>query len=95
MRGQYIRSKSHKQAARRASAQGIGIYSVWLGELAPTVVPSCAFEEEAVRLGLTPPQYGESTELKKWATDNRLQRYVPEELLSRWGLTVSEHDIDL
>lgn len=47
------------------------------------------FELEVERLQLTPEQYEGSAELKTWVKANKNTRYVPEELLTKWNLTVN------
>jgi hypothetical protein len=50
-------------------------------------VPS-SFEEVAEQLGLSPQEYETSPALKAWVRKNKNQKYVPPELLERWGLRV-------
>ncbi|PWT76381.1 MAG: hypothetical protein C5B59_06560 [Bacteroidetes bacterium] len=68
------------------------IYSEKLGELVkkPRIT---AFEKKTKELGLKPEQYQQSSELRKWCEGNRLERYIPENLLRYWGLSVSETEL--
>jgi hypothetical protein len=50
-------------------------------------VPS-SFEEVVEELGLSPEEYETSPALKAWVRKNKNQKYVPPELLERWGLRV-------
>ena len=43
---------------------------------------------EVTRLGLAKSQYVASTELKRWCERNRNRVYVPEWLLTEWGMQV-------
>ena len=48
------------------------------------------FEAEARRLGLAPEARSGSPELRRWAARWCRTRYVPEDLLKTWHLTVKE-----
>jgi hypothetical protein len=48
------------------------------------------FEVQVERLQLTRAEYLTSNELRRWCERNRNRCYVPEWLLSAWGLTVEE-----
>ncbi|HKV78100.1 MAG TPA: hypothetical protein VJP02_08185 [Candidatus Sulfotelmatobacter sp.] len=43
---------------------------------------------EVRRLGLTKSEYVESATLKRWCDRNRNRVYVPEWLLTEWGMQV-------
>ncbi len=47
-----------------------------------------AFERQAQTLGLNPEQWRRSRELREWAKRHCDVHFIPEELLSAWGLTV-------
>jgi hypothetical protein len=53
-----------------------------------TVVTPSAFEQQVRKLDLTPDQYEQSTRLREWARHNMNSKYVPEDLLKAWGLTL-------
>jgi hypothetical protein len=55
------------------------------------VVPS-RFETQVEQLGLTdrPEEWPQSEPLRQWARANRHSYFVPERLLSTWGLIVRE-----
>lgn len=58
-------------------------------EESPLPVGPSTFERLAVSLGLkTVEGMSASEHLRKWAKANRNQRYVPEELLLKWGFEV-------
>lgn len=57
----------------------------------PPVIPS-AFETRAAELGLTPPTYVESPELRRWCEVNRNKCYIPEWLLKAWGISVNSDE---
>ncbi len=46
-----------------------------------------AFERQAQSLGLTPAQWKDSPALRAWAQRHCDVHFVPEKLLSAWGLT--------
>ena len=48
------------------------------------------FEMEVTRLGLAKSQYAASAELKRWCDRNRSRVYVPEWLLTEWGMQVED-----
>ena len=45
-----------------------------------------SFEAVAADLALSPDEYAESLVLKQWVIENKDKRYVPDSLLSKWGL---------
>ena len=47
-----------------------------------------SFEEVVKKLRLSPPEYGNSAQLKDWVRKNKDQKYVPSSLLELWGLEV-------
>ena len=47
------------------------------------------FERVARQLKLKPDQYLDSARLREWAKLNRHSKYVPESLLTAWGLGVA------
>jgi len=49
-----------------------------------------SFDHLVQILGLDPGEYEDSTELKEWVRRNKEQKYVPTELLKRWGFTVDD-----
>jgi hypothetical protein len=56
----------------------------------PVKVTSAAtteFELQARRLGLTEEGYASSDQLRRWYAQNRDRCYVPEWLLTKWGMT--------
>jgi len=55
--------------------------------VAVVVTPS-AFEQQVQKLDLTPDQYQQSVRLREWARNNMNSKYVPEDLLKAWGLTI-------
>ena len=46
------------------------------------------FEYVIKNLQLSPEQYVDSVELKDWVCRNMNHKYVPQDLLMAWGLTV-------
>ena len=48
------------------------------------------FELQVENLGLRLDQYQSSPELQEWCRRNANSRYVPEDLLSLWGIEVNE-----
>ena len=54
-------------------------------------VEQTAFEIKVTQLGLKPDEYVHSRDLRRWAAANRTKRFIPEELLDAWGLSV---DVD-
>jgi hypothetical protein len=46
---------------------------------------AASFDEIVQSMGLSPPEYLYSAELKEWVRANREQKYVPVELLAAWG----------
>ncbi len=57
----------------------------WNGPIDP--VPS-AFDKKVESLGLKPERYGHSKELKVWSKEHYRTRFVPENLLDLWGLSL-------
>ena len=47
-----------------------------------------SFEEIVRALCLSPEQYADSAELREWVERNKDVKYVPQELLTAFGLTV-------
>lgn len=47
-----------------------------------------SFDAVVKSLGLTPEQWADSSALKKWASQNKDHKYVPQELLQIWGFSV-------
>ena len=62
----------------------------WSKPHKPLPVLPTEFEEQVERLQLTRAEYVTSNELRRWCERNRNRCYVPEWLLSAWGLTVEE-----
>ena len=54
----------------------------------PSATPS-SFEQVAEELGLSPPGYKNSIELKDWVRRNKDHKYVPADLLNEWGFEVN------
>jgi len=54
-----------------------------------------AFEELIALLHLSPEQYENNVALKRWCLRNRYIRYIPEELLTKWGVRISSDDPNL
>jgi len=52
------------------------------------VAKESSFEEVARALCLSPEQYAGSAELRAWVERNKDVKYVPQELLAAFGLTV-------
>ena len=46
------------------------------------------FERLVKRLHLTPQNYADSIELKRWCQHNKNRFYIPEGLLEEWGIVV-------
>lgn len=55
----------------------------------PPAVPT-EFDEMVEALGLSPEDFPYSVSLKEWAHRNKSIRYVPSELLMRWGMVDKE-----
>ena len=60
----------------------------WGKPLRPIPALLTEFEIEVERLGLAQSEYVESRELKHWCGRNRNRVYVPEWLLTEWGMRV-------
>jgi hypothetical protein len=60
----------------------------WCKPLLPIPVLVTEFELEVARLGLKRPNYAASMPLKGWCYRNRNRVYVPEWLLTEWGMKV-------
>jgi hypothetical protein len=56
----------------------------------PVKVAECQFDKEVRRLGLTPEKLETSQALRKWAFKHCHTRYVPERLITVWGLQVMD-----
>ncbi len=52
------------------------------------IATESSFEEVVRALSLSPEQYADSPELRAWVERNKDIRYVPQELLTAFGLTV-------
>ena len=69
------------------------------GTMLPVPPPALTlFEQQAESLGLAGrPLYDlfSSADLRRWAEQNRMRRYVPEVLLRAWGMEIYERDIKL
>lgn len=62
-----------------------------------TNLKETAFEEQVRKLDL-PDNFvaqAASTKLQDWCEKNRFERFVPEDLLNYWDITVYEEDINL
>jgi len=46
------------------------------------------FERLVKQLRLTPENYANSVELKRWCQRNKNRCYIPERLLGEWGIEV-------
>lgn len=46
----------------------------------------CSFELFAKALKLSPDQYEESEQLKRWSLSNKDHKYVPQDLLEAWKM---------
>lgn len=53
----------------------------------PIVSPT-SFEGIAKALGLSPGDFEGSVLLREWVVKNKDQKYVPQDLLQAWGLSV-------
>jgi len=51
------------------------------------------FETFANQLGLTEQNYADSRQLRAWCQENRNRCYVPEWLLKKWGIGVSDNEL--
>jgi len=60
----------------------------WGKPLQPIPALLTEFELEVERLGLAQSEYLYSRELKRWCDRNRNRVYVPEWLLTEWGMQV-------
>ena len=61
------------------------------GRPIPPILPfATEFERHARELGLRPPMYASSPELRAWCDCNRNRVYIPEWLLKEWGVRVDE-----
>jgi len=60
----------------------------WGKPLLPIPALVTEFETQVARLGLMTPEYVCSMELRRWCDRNRNRVYVPEWLLSEWGMKV-------
>ena len=60
----------------------------WGKPLQPIPAFLTEFELEVERLGLAKSEYLYSRELKRWCDGNRNRVYVPEWLLTEWGMQV-------
>jgi hypothetical protein len=49
-----------------------------------------SFEEVVKAMGLSPAEYADSAELKKWVHQNKNTKYVPTNLLKIWGFVVED-----
>lgn len=66
----------------------------WRGEpLDPRPALPGEFEKFAKQLGLTEQEYADSRQLRLWCEENRNRCYIPEWLLKRWGIVVSNNDL--
>lgn len=54
----------------------------------PQQVTESSFEQVVQSLRLTPERYAESPELKAWVRRNKRHKYVPPDLLVRFGFKV-------
>ena len=60
----------------------------WGNPLLPIRALLTEFEIEVARLGLKRPEYVASMPLKRWCYRNRNRVYIPEWLLTEWGMKV-------
>ena len=60
----------------------------WGKPLAPVLALPTEFDLEVKRLGLRKSEYVASVALKRWCDRNRNRVYVPEWLLTEWGMEV-------
>ena len=63
----------------------------WGKPISPVYAIRTEFETEVTRLRLRKSQYIGSMELKRWCERNRKRVYVPEWLLTEWGMKVETH----
>jgi hypothetical protein len=66
------------------------MYSKHLRQLRITPNGESTFELIVRRLRLTPSQYANSAELKKWVRRNKDHKYVPSQLLEAWHFHVDD-----
>jgi hypothetical protein len=64
----------------------------WGRSMPPGLVLCTEFEMQTKELQLAPEHYVVSAELHKWCKENRNRCYIPEWLLTEWGINV---DADL
>ena len=51
------------------------------------------FEQQVKKLGLRPKEYEASVQLRNWCRKNANKRYVPEQLLTLWGIKVIHENL--
>jgi hypothetical protein len=61
-------------------------------EAGPVVPVVTEFEKTADEYKLPPDQYLQSSELREWAKRNRNSKFIPEPLLTAWGLEIEMPD---
>jgi hypothetical protein len=54
----------------------------------PAMASPTEFERLVKQLRLTPQNYAQSVELKRWCQRNKNRCYIPELLLEEWGIEV-------
>ena len=60
----------------------------WGRPTQPASVLATEFEKQVQQLGLTKQTCAASTQLRNWCEHNRNRCYIPEWLLSAWGIEV-------
>jgi len=60
----------------------------WGRPVPPVQAFPTEFEQIVKRLRLTPKNYCDSVELKRWCQRNKNRCYIPEVLLEEWGIEV-------
>jgi len=60
----------------------------WGQPMQPVMASPTEFEQLVKQLRLTPQNYANSVELKRWCQRNKNRCYIPERLLEEWGIEV-------
>jgi hypothetical protein len=60
----------------------------WGRPLPPVAAYPTEFERLVKQLRLTPQNYADSVELRRWCQRNKNRCYIPERLLQEWGIEV-------
>jgi hypothetical protein len=60
----------------------------WGHPMLPAMASPTEFERLVKELRLTPRNYAQSVELKRWCQRNKNRCYIPELLLEEWGIEI-------